>query len=567
MGGASRVHMVVAMLLGSSLIVGGLIAVAPRARAGAAIIFADGFETGSLSPRWVTNDSNPASGIDDWNVSSYRPHSGNFSAWCAQTGNQSGGPSAGQNNSVVHEYDDNMEADFALNLSVDGYDSLFLSFWYWVRTENGGGDWLQAAHVAGGVTTILFQEGGSSGNAWRPANVSVPTNIEQLIFRFHTDTANHGFEGAYVDDIVFTGVENAPPTSSVLSLPSVTNHDPYAIPYDARDNTNASGVDYVELWYRTTTTGAFTMYTTIQNPMGRWTSPAIPFDVRSAAGDSYYEFYTIAVDRAGNREAAPPGPDANITVDTTPPTLVVNAPAPGALLNSSSVTVSWQAMDALSGIAEYSASVDGGPFSPTAGGGSADLTGLSEGVHRVTVRATDAAGNVAEENATFTVDTMAPVLTITNPTSGTYLHAAGFAFQWAAFDNTTGIDHYVVRLDDGAAYTTTESLITIPSLLDGGHTFQVQAVDRAGNVATASASFIVDRNPFSLTGPYGGLPLFLLIGLILAFLLFLLFLWRRRKEDEGASRSPSTSAQKPNDAEAPAETTQSIENQPPRSGP
>ncbi len=532
MGSFPRFQVSLVIVLTLVLVLGSFLAIVPRARAGAAIVFSDGFETGSLSPRWTTNDSNPASGIDEWGVSMYRPHSGNYSAWCAQVGNQSSGTYVGQNNSDVHEYDDNMQADFTLNLSVNGYSSLFLSFYYWVRTENGGGDWLQALYVAGGVSTLMFQQGGSSGNAWQPANVSVPTNIEQLIFRFHSDTANHGFEGAYVDDLVLTGIENVPPTSSVSTLPPYTNQDPYAIPYTAQDNANASGVDYVELWYRTSTSGAFTEYTTAQNPKGRWTGATIPFDARSAAGDSYYEFYTIAVDRAGNVEGAPALPEANITVDTTAPALAINEPAQGALLNSSSVTVAWQASDGLSGVAQYAASTDGGPFVPTSGGGSADLAGLSEGVHQVTVRATDQAGNVAEKAVSFTVDTMAPVLTIMDPPSGVYLHSEGFTFHWTAYDNTTSVDHYVAWLDDGMRYTIADTLTTIPAIPDGAHTFHVQAVDRAGNVATASVAFNVDRNPFSLTGPYDGIPLFLLIGLILALLLVLLFVWRRRKEKE-----------------------------------
>jgi LPXTG-motif cell wall-anchored protein len=332
-------------------------------------------------------------------------------------------------------------------------------------------------------------------------------------------------------------------------LPQYTNQDPYAIPYAAADNANASGVAYVELWYRTATTGPYTEYTTLQNPEGQWTSATIPFDARSAAGDGYYEFYTVAVDHAGNTEAVPPSPDANLTVDTVAPSLTINEPAPGALLNVSSVAVSWQASDAVSGVAGYAAAVDGGAFAPTSGGGSATLNGLSQGVHRVTVQATDRAGNVAQQNVTFTVDTAGPVLTITNPTAGAYLHTDGYAFQWVAYDNTTGIDHYVAWMDDGTPVNLGDAVLTIPAISEGAHTFHVQAVDRAGNVVSASVSFNVDRNPFSLTGPYDGIPLFVLLGLILAFLLILLFLWRRRKENEAErdamERDDQHSAEKP----------------------
>jgi LPXTG-motif cell wall-anchored protein len=207
-------------------------------------------------------------------------------------------------------------------------------------------------------------------------------------------------------------------------------------------------------------------------------------------------------------------------------------------------------------VAGYAAAVDGGTFAPTSGGGSATFTGLSEGSHRVTVQATDRAGNVAQRNVTFTVDTAGPVLTITDPTAGVYLHSAGYAFQWVAYDNTTGIDHYIAWLDDGSTSTVAESTLTIPVLPDGAHTFHVQAVDRAGNVASASVSFSVDRNPFSLTGPYDGIPLFVLLGLILAFLLILLLLWRRRKESETERRALEAEART---AETPAGETPETE--------
>ena len=64
--------------------------------------------------------------------------------------------------------------------------------------------------------------------------------------------------------------------------------------------------------------------------------------------------------------------------------------------------------------------------------------------------------------------------------------------------------------------------MAIPAISEGAHTFHVEAVDRAGNVASASVHFRVDRNPFSLTGPYDGIPLFVLLGLVLLFLLILL---------------------------------------------
>jgi hypothetical protein len=211
-----------------------------------------------------------------------------------------------------------MQADLVIPLQVNGFASLTLTFWYWIKTESGGGDWIQAWYDAGGIQTNIFNPRGSSADKWVNETVAVPTNIDRLIIRFTSDSTNHGFEGAYIDDVILVGVEDVPPTSTVLPLPTHTTYNPLAIPYVAQDNPNGSGVAYVELWYRHGTSGIFTLYNASQNRLGEWTTPTIPFDVRLAAGDGYYEFYTIAVDKAQNREAPPATADASTTFDPAP---------------------------------------------------------------------------------------------------------------------------------------------------------------------------------------------------------------------------------------------------------
>lgn len=382
-----------------------LVAWIPPVRAGAAIVFSEDFEDAVIEPAWDRFDADNASGLDYWGVSDFRAHGGNYSAWSAQVGNQSKGPNAGLNNSDsgVQEYDDDMQADLVIDLRVNGYSSLTLTFWYWARTESGGGDWIQAWYEAGGVQTVIFNPRGSTGNQWENITpITVPNDVERLIIRFSSDDANHGFEGAYVDDIVMTGIEDIPPASNVGSLPVYTNDAPFEVPYDAQDNPNASGIGYVELWYRRGTSGNFTPYNTTSNPSGQWTTLTVPFDSALADGDGYYEFYTVAVDRAGNPEAAPTSPDGSVTIDRTAPEITITDPAPGASLQPS-VSVVWTSSDALSGIDHYEVSLDGGPFESTGSTAVKSYTGLTAGPHTVVVRAFDRAGNVREEQVVFDV--------------------------------------------------------------------------------------------------------------------------------------------------------------------
>jgi len=392
-----------ALALCAVLLLGGLATLfpAPPARAGIAVVLTEDFESGTFGARWNATDNNAAGGLDYWGISGARTHTGNYSAWCAEVGRQS---DTGLNNTGVQQYDDNMQADLIVNLSVNGFTSLTLSFYYWSKTENGGGDYIEAWYVAGGVYTQIFQNRGTAN--WALASTAVPNNVETLVIRFTTDGANHGFEGAYVDDIVLTGTENVAPTSNVLALPTFTNRVPHPIAYTAQDNPNASGVAYVELWWRIGGSGNFTLYVRPSNPLGRWNpwvSPTIPFDRAFAGGDGLYEFYTVAVDNATNAEAPPAAADASMTVDTVAPTIAITAPAANATVNSNSITFDWNGTDATSGIDHFEVWLDGGaPTSTT--NPTVTIAGIADGAHTFHVAAIDRAGNRNETSVLFVVN-------------------------------------------------------------------------------------------------------------------------------------------------------------------
>jgi hypothetical protein len=373
-------------------------------------VFSEDFESGTLDPRFTITDTEPSSGTDYWGISDDRANGGTYSLWSAQVGNQSEGTFIGQNNSDpgVQLYDNDMQADVVVDLQVNGFDTLTLSFFYFIRTESGGGDWIQAWYVAGGVQTNIFDPRGSSGNAWDSVTLTVPNDIEQLIIRFHTDAANHGFEGAYVDDIVLTGTENVPPTSNVSTLAAYSNDDPLTVAFVAIDNANASGVAYTELWYRYGGIGAWTLYTPPTHPLGRWLSSPAIFEASLVDGDGYYEFYTVAVDAAGNPEPPAGAADASVTIDTVDPTVTIASPSAGASLAGDGVTIEWSGADDRSGIERYEVNLDGLGFVSVGTNVTRSFTGLTPGEHTATVRAVDRAGNVRDVSVTFTVAAASP---------------------------------------------------------------------------------------------------------------------------------------------------------------
>ncbi|MBN2208499.1 MAG: S8 family serine peptidase [Candidatus Coatesbacteria bacterium] len=73
------------------------------------------------------------------------------------------------------------------------------------------------------------------------------------------------------------------------------------------------------------------------------------FEFNAPDGEARYEFYTIALDRAGNRERQPSEPDAVCTFDATPPDSSCASPGRA---NESPFAVSFTASDSLSGVSQ-----------------------------------------------------------------------------------------------------------------------------------------------------------------------------------------------------------------------
>src|SRR5205823_2342683 len=114
-----------------------------------------------------------------------------------------------------------------------------------------------------------------------------------------------------------TVVDTTPPSSHATS-PAYANTTTISVGYAASDS--GSGLDAVELWAKGPGDSACGKVAT-DNPQGASGSSSY-----SASGEGTYEFYTRAVDRAGNYEDAPATADAATIVDIHAPTSVASAP-------------------------------------------------------------------------------------------------------------------------------------------------------------------------------------------------------------------------------------------------
>ena len=131
---------------------------------------------------------------------------------------------------------------------------------------------------------------------------------------------------------------------------------------------------------------------------------------------------------------------------------------------------------------------DAGGWAPCAS--PVSYAGFTDGVHDVQVRATDGAGNTSSiETWTWTVDTIAPVVTITNGPTGTVgVTSATVSFE---VDDPTATSQCRI---DGGGWLPCSSPVTFAALTDGPHTVEVRATDPAGNVSATAESDLDGRH-------------------------------------------------------------------------
>ncbi|GEM_PF-4576479 len=89
-----------------------------------------------------------------------------------------------------------------------------------------------------------------------------------------------------------------------------------------------------------------------------------------------------------------------------------------------------------------------------------------------------------------------PSLEIMEPSMDSYHNVEYITVKWNASDENSGIDYHQIRLDGeewvGVGQNTT---YTLTNITEGERTVRVRTIDHAGNEATESIRFIIDRTP------------------------------------------------------------------------
>jgi len=307
-----------------------------------------------------------------------------------------------------------------------------------------------------------------------------------------------------VVSVPFT-VDTHSPTSSVSALPPYTSAHQFVISASAAD---PYGVSEVQFWYRFNGSGDFVyLGSDTEGPY------EMAFDADEHEGDGLYEFYSLALDTVGNNETPPTGSDTRTVVDRGEPEITITAPGMGGTVGNSSVSVSWTASDAASGIWKYSLRLDNGTWTDIVSSSDSMTVQVTaaHGNHTVYVDATDWAGWTASASVSFMVDLLEPTVTIMSPADGDCLASNAIVLRWLASDQGSGLMSVEVS-KDGIIWTSVdtasaEHVFSAPAgLPENEYIVQVRVTDRGGLTATDSVTVILDITPptVGITNPLDG---------------------------------------------------------------
>ncbi len=253
--------------------------------------------------------------------------------------------------------------------------------------------------------------------------------------------------------------------------------------------------------------------TTTADEQGQW-----QFTPDTALADGEHSFTVKVTDTAGN--TSPASSALTVTVDTLAPTAPVIAqvddnvaPAQGSVENGKATN---DTTPTFSGTAEAGSTVTLYEGDKIIGSVVTDEDGkcfftpdsdqaLTEGEHHITARATDAAGNVSDASATWsiTIDTAISdaVVTISGISDDTGIDNHDFITSddrliiTGMLDKALNSDEWVeVSLDNGATWiravtndTSWTANLQESALAEGDYTIQARIVDRAGNVGDSDS--------------------------------------------------------------------------------
>ena len=433
------------------------------------------------------------------------------STFCTEFGTIS--PTQPYNNTETI-YSSHMVMPFSINTTTGfvGAVEVTSTSYFVLRPASGGGAWA-VYYIPNVSRTSAIQSSSDNGSSWSNFAGTVDSHLHQYdgtntvwYYACANDTlGNNNCSDARYDLLNLAGI---PPTSpSVYSPTSKTYNSIIVINYTASMSPNGYPISYYNI---SLLNSDFSFNNTIiGNNSINLSYVWDPAGTRSGN-------YSIRVQACDNLSQCSYGYSAIFTLDTIPPNIIQNSPADDYLTNASTINFNFTATDDLSNTLNCSLYVDDVINQTNAStlNGTATLFPLysiSDGIRNWSISCIDQAGNMnVSATRNFTVDTVAPLITLNSPANLSIFNVSSVVFNFTAVDNLSSSMNCSIFLDgilnqtNASTINNTASFFTIASIPDGFHYWSIQCTDSASNTGiSASKNFTINIHApvIALTAP------------------------------------------------------------------
>lgn len=238
-------------------------------------------------------------------------------------------------------------------------------------------------------------------------------------------------------------------------------------------------------------------------------------------GGHYYPVTVQATNTAGtvktvNDSDATLGSSLKLVVkEKVNPTITITSPGSGAYVINNKQAIVFQIRDEAGGsginISTLALKIDGGTsiINGTAGLVCTSVTNgydctytpqtaLADGSHTVTINVSDFDGNAAAQvSRAYTVDTVPPVLNVTNPANNFITNNPSVVVQGTTNDATSSPVTVQIKLngtDQGAVTVSSGSFSKSITLAEGSNTIMVTTTDAAGKTTSVTVTGTLDTS-------------------------------------------------------------------------
>jgi len=258
--------------------------------------------------------------------------------------------------------------------------------------------------------SLAIAPGATASSNWTVASVATVADATYTLTASATDAVGGASSSVHASDIVYTApscTRSAPLVS--VSPASQTGAPGATLPYTVtvtNRNSSACGTSTFNLGQ--VLPGAFSgAYGSTSLAIAAGASSSSTWSVATSAGTvaGTYTLTASAADSVAGNTASGQASEVIVAADSTAPTLAITSPAAGATLSGRNVAITATASDA-SGIKSVAFYIDGNSLATLTAAPYAanwNLRKAASGTHQIQVRATDGAGNVAQQSINVSV--------------------------------------------------------------------------------------------------------------------------------------------------------------------